>query len=127
MKNKCHCYHTQKKTLYTYNQYTGSPIPHDVEVGVCWGTRETDECNCGGDETQCDFYSEVRERAKKELKKVVTNGDNIRSMTNENLAEFLDEFVHTGACNDFGIAHERECDSNCVECIKEWLQQSVKE
>ena len=69
MKKKCDCYHTQQKTRYTYNQFTGSPIPHDVEVGVCWGTKETDECNCGGDETKCDFYPEVRVKAKKELKK----------------------------------------------------------
>ncbi len=69
MEDKCHCYHTQKKTRYTYNQYTGSPIPHDIEVGVCWGTKETDECNCGGDMTQCDFYPEVRAKAKKELTK----------------------------------------------------------
>lgn len=70
MKNKCHCYHTQKKTRYTYNQYTGSPIPHDVEVGVCWGTKECDECNCGGNETKCDFYPEVRKKAKKESVRV---------------------------------------------------------
>lgn len=68
MKNKCKCYHTQKKLRYTYNQYTGSPIPHDVEVGICWGTKECDECECGGDETKCDFYSEVREKAIREQK-----------------------------------------------------------
>lgn len=67
MKNKCHCYHTQKKTRYTYNQFTDSPMPHDVEVGVCWGTKETDECNCDGDETKCDFYPKVREKAKKKI------------------------------------------------------------
>lgn len=65
MENKCHCYHTQKKRRYTYNQFTGEPIGHDVEVGVCWGTKETDECRCGGDETKCDFYPEVRKKAKK--------------------------------------------------------------
>lgn len=64
MENKCKCYHTQPKTRYTYNQFTGRPIPHDIEVGVCWGTKETDECSCGGDETKCDFYPEVREKAK---------------------------------------------------------------
>lgn len=68
MKKKCDCYHTQQKTRYTYNQFTGSPIPHDIEVGVCWGTRETDECSCGGDATKCDFYLEVRKKAKKEQK-----------------------------------------------------------
>ena len=29
----------------------------------CNGTRERDFCNCGGDRTQCDFYSDVREKA----------------------------------------------------------------
>lgn len=67
MENKCKCYHTQKKLRYTYNPITGSPIPHDIEVGVCWGTKETDECNCGGDETQCDFYPEVRKKGRKNV------------------------------------------------------------
>ena len=65
MKNKCNCYHTQKKLRYTYHPLTGSPIPHDIEVGVCWGTKETEECNCGGDMTQCDFYPEVRKKGRK--------------------------------------------------------------
>lgn len=30
----------------------------------CWGTRERDACSCGGDKMKCDFYPEVRERAK---------------------------------------------------------------
>lgn len=34
----------------------------------------------------------------------------------------FDGCVHTGACNDFGINHKRQCDSNCLECIKEWLR-----
>ena len=67
MNNKCHCYHTQKKTRYTYNQFTGSPIPHDIEVGVYWGTKECDECDCDGDEIKCDFYPKVREKAKKAI------------------------------------------------------------
>jgi hypothetical protein len=64
--NKCKCYHTQKKLRYTYNPITGSPIAHNIEVGVCWGTRECDECDCGGDEAKCNFYPKVREKAKKE-------------------------------------------------------------
>ena len=67
MKNKCNCYHTQKKLRYTYNQFTGAPIPHDIEVGVCWGTKETEECNCGGDMTQCDFYPEVRKKGRESV------------------------------------------------------------
>lgn len=64
MKNKCDCYDTQKKKIYTYNTITGQPIAHDIDVGVCMGTKEIDECSCGGDETKCDFYPEVRARAK---------------------------------------------------------------
>ena len=63
--SKCKCYHTQNKLKYTYDQITGSPIPHDVEVGVCWGTKECDECRCEGDESKCDFYPEVRAKADK--------------------------------------------------------------
>ena len=62
---KCHYYHTQTKTRYTYNQWTGQPIAHNIEVGICWGTKECDECSCEGDETKCDFYPEVIEKAKK--------------------------------------------------------------
>jgi hypothetical protein len=66
MKNKCDCYHVEKKTIYTYHQITGRPIGHDVDVGVCWGTKEADECSCGGDEFKCDFYPNVRSKAKQE-------------------------------------------------------------
>lgn len=71
MRNKCDCYHMQKERRYTYHPLTGQPIEHDVEVGVCWGTKERDECSCGGDKAKCDFYSEVREKAKKETLDVV--------------------------------------------------------
>ena len=65
--SKCHCYHTQPKTRYTYNQWTVSPIAHDIEVGVCWGTKECDECNCGGDMRKCDFYPDVRKRGRENV------------------------------------------------------------
>lgn len=69
---KCDCYHLQPATRYTYHPLTGRPIAHDVEIGVCWGTRECDECNCGGDRTKCDFYPELREKALKEVEKAET-------------------------------------------------------
>lgn len=67
MKNKCKCYRTENKNRYTYHPITGLPIAHNIDVGVCWGTKEMDECSCRGDESKCDFYPEVRERAKKSL------------------------------------------------------------
>ena len=38
----CDCYHTEY----------GRP--------QCWGTREREYCECGGDESKCDFYPEKR-------------------------------------------------------------------
>ena len=67
MGNKCDCYHIESKRKYTYHPITGEPIRHDIKVGVCWGTKETDECSCGGDETQCDFYPEVRKRGRNNM------------------------------------------------------------
>lgn len=33
---------------------------------VCYGTKERESCRCGGDESKCDFYEHVREKAKRE-------------------------------------------------------------
>ena len=33
----------------------------------CLGTKEVDRCNCGGDESKCDFYPEKRKKAEKLL------------------------------------------------------------
>lgn len=120
---KCDCYHEGY-------EITGWLGPYEQIRKLrkrCNGTRERDECSCGGDRTKCDFYPEVREKANKELKKLTTNADRIRAMTDDELADAIDKVTNTGACNDFGITPERECDSNCIECIKEWFKQPVKE
>ena len=33
----------------------------------CLGTKEVDRCNCGGDESKCDFYPEKRKTAEKKM------------------------------------------------------------
>ena len=33
--------------------------------GRCLGTKEIEQCDCGGDESKCDFYSERRKKSKK--------------------------------------------------------------
>ena len=60
--NKCDCYFTEEKykIYYPFNCY------HLVTVGRCNGTKERDVCSCKGDETKCDFYPKVREKALKE-------------------------------------------------------------
>lgn len=132
MKNKCKCYHTQKKLRYTYNPITGSPIPHDIDVGVCWGTKETDECNCGGDETQCDFYPEIRKKAKKEFesKTSMTRADNIRSMSDEQLAELLAQGIYNNKEIDMDeICHKGMCldGETCAGCMLKWLQKPIED
>ena len=66
--DKCGLYHTCTKTTYldpaTVKYLTGKWPENngeiESEVGVCWGTREQEECNCGGDKSKCDFYDYVR-------------------------------------------------------------------
>lgn len=65
--NKCDCYREGIKAEPRYDQYTGNYVGGvDVKYGYCTGTKELDECSCGGDCAKCDFYSEVREKAVKE-------------------------------------------------------------
>lgn len=45
-KTVCHCYHTEY----------GRP--------ECWGTFEREWCNCGGNESECDFYDYKRNGTK---------------------------------------------------------------
>lgn len=62
MKNKCDCYYEDRYLA----DYTPLMKPIYKTVTRCNGTRERDECSCGGDRTKCDFYPEVREKAKRE-------------------------------------------------------------
>lgn len=71
---KCDCYHWREK--YTYD--TLDPmIDGDKKfvgiVGECWGTKEKDLCNCKGDKTKCDFYSDIRKKAMKEQRQAELN------------------------------------------------------
>lgn len=36
-----------------------------IEYGraVCYGTKEKEECGCGGDQRKCNFYEYIRRRA----------------------------------------------------------------
>lgn len=60
---KCDCYRESKRFEYNPIIMKGVMNPYSY----CNGTRERDECSCGGDRTKCDFYPEVREEAKKNL------------------------------------------------------------
>lgn len=132
MTDKCKSYHIESKRKYTYHPITGDPIRNDITVGVCWGTKEIDECKCNGDRTQCDFYPEVREkaRAETEIKKPITRADNIRSMSDEELAELLAEGKYNNKEIDIDheICHKGMCldDETCVGCMLKWLKKPIE-
>ena len=64
--NMCDKYHQQGRYTYTFDPITGQRIPHERFVGICWGTKEQDECSCEGDRCKCDFYENVRKEAKQQ-------------------------------------------------------------
>ena len=43
----------------------------------------------------------------------------------EEKAKLFSGWTVAGACNDFGIKHERKCDGDCETCLKEWLLLEV--
>ena len=79
--NKCDCYQFETKRRYlsnidkiTYTLATERLAPEyiDEEVGVCYGTKEKDVCDCGGDKSKCNFYERVRAEAAEEKKNLST-------------------------------------------------------
>lgn len=67
LEKKCECYHEYKQKHYYTDFEKGvlstKGIYEDYTirtVGVCWGTKECEECTCGGDENKCDFYKKEK-------------------------------------------------------------------
>lgn len=54
---QCDCYNVRIDSIYG----------NEVKYGVCLGTKEVDRCNCGGDESKCDFYPEKRKAVEKKM------------------------------------------------------------
>jgi hypothetical protein len=55
-KEVCRCFHEQDRIRGWENAST----PILEKITVCWGTKEADECSCGGDKAKCDFYPDKR-------------------------------------------------------------------
>ena len=52
----------------------------------------------------------------------MTINEKINKMSVDEKAKLFSSWTVTGACNDFGIKHERKCDGDCETCLKEWLE-----
>lgn len=61
--DKCKCYYIRR---YIKGWKDSSTPVYEREVGVCYGTKEKEECICDGDRTKCDFYPEIRKKALEE-------------------------------------------------------------
>lgn len=72
---------------------------------------------------ECDYYkkygncTEVCRR--NEIKRDFTNGDAVRSMTDEELSKMIDQY-HSGICGSVPV---EDCKGNCYECKLEWLKK----
>lgn len=64
--SSCKNYVLYDRYTFTYNPITGAQIPHRIQVGVCLGTKEQDQCSCEGNCCYCDFYEHIREKAKQQ-------------------------------------------------------------
>ena len=52
-----------------------------------------------------------------------TNGDKIRTMTDEDLAEYMGDVQTWGGCPNHGA---KNCTENCADCWLDWLKQEVE-
>ena len=107
----CKCYHAEKNFLGT--------------IGMCWGTKERDPCNCEGNESQCDFYEKVRQRAR--VQKPQTNGDSLRAMSDYELADWITQILtYHGAL--YNTKTEPECDLECplYKCCNEQPTDNIE-
>ena len=55
-KTPCHSYQVGQRGKYIFNPITGKNEYTLVSYGFCLGTKECEECSCGGDKSKCDFY-----------------------------------------------------------------------
>lgn len=93
---------------------------------VCWGTREREPCECGGDEAKCDFYEEVRQKALVARSRAA----GIRNKSDEELAKWIESIA---SCKRCPIYRSGKCsgESNVsrASCVSRWLVwlQQMKE
>lgn len=86
----------------------------------CFGKK--DFCDDNTKCFRCDFCDSS---GGEERECIETNADHIRSMTDEELAEFIPNWSYTDACKCG--EHYVDCNNECEKCIAEWLEQPYKE
>lgn len=69
----CDCYRV-KSEQHCFVDENGVPVYEYVNTPRCWGTKEKDVCDCGGDKSKCNFYKRVRTKAAEENSLLITKG-----------------------------------------------------
>ena len=59
--DKCECWEERPIVLMKYGKI---PVYSPNGIQICNGTKEREECTCGGDVSKCDFYPEKRKEGK---------------------------------------------------------------
>jgi len=85
----------------------------------CKFEHDGDCCNSGATQYMC--------KCKQPCDAIIplTNAERIRSMTDEELAEFIPNWSYTDAC-ELGDRYV-DCNSECEKCVAEWLKQPYSE
>ena len=111
-------------------QLTPSPVNHEHgENGCCknprawememmhqvWAAGLHDAANCFQDALEAKWKLESQRKVKPK-----TNGDRIRAMTDEELAEVLADFIVCQGCSPDDIC-------SCTNCWLKWLRSPVEE
>lgn len=83
-----------------------------------WNCNICKEYQSGIACTYCDDGSEFER---------MNNADRIRSMSDEELAGFLDEFDSVSGCDMCSVRGNCHAESNCIEGFLGWLKSEAKE
>ena len=70
------------------------------DYGYCIGTKERDQCSCGGDPTKCTFYPNIRKQALLEKAKSTLQWKVWRYNVNARKIEEYNIFQHSSFLND---------------------------
>ena len=90
---QCNCYNVRIDRIYG----------NETKYGVCLGTKEVDRCNCGGDESKCDFYPEKRKTAGKML-----NTAEMYIEANKNNKIYFSENADAFYSKEFGLVEAED-------------------
>ena len=71
------------------------------------------------DGSECEQFNE------KMVNRPSTNADRIRTMSDEELAQFIPNWSYTNACKCG--EHYVGCNNECEKCVAEWLRKPAEE